>query len=147
MNFAPKTKDALQRESLLPDNIYDFTVVKAEDTTSKTSGNPMIALNLRCQGPDDADGFVNDYLMESMLAKMYEFCEATGLLDKYHAGTLEAEDCVDKCGKLRLVIQEDKKGDFGPRNSVRKYISPTAIKAPIPATLVPDPEEESPFLK
>jgi cobalamin biosynthesis protein CbiG len=136
MKFQPKTAEEIAREDLLPKGEYDFEVVTAEEKTSKT-GNEMIALNIRVFSGTTGANFVRDFLLEKIAYKLRHFCEATGLLPKYENGTLTADDCEGKVGRLKLVVKEDKTGTYPPQNSVADYIVPKAGE--------PEEEDDIPF--
>jgi hypothetical protein len=122
MKFAPKSKEQLAEEGLLPKGNYPFEVVGADDTKSKNTGADMIALNLRVFGPDGRSVFVKDWLLEAMGAKLRQFCDHVGVIDQYEAGTLCAADCEGKTGYVTLKIK--KSDDFDPQNSVASYGQP-----------------------
>lgn len=121
MQFKPKTEDEIKMDGLAKDGDYDFEVLDAQDQTSK-KGNAMIALKLGIYSGDAVRWHVYDYILEAMAHKLRHFCDSVGLLDKYQGGTLSASDCVGRAGKCRLVVQEDKKGQYPPKNSVDDYI-------------------------
>src|SRR6476620_9427476 len=98
MKFTPKSEKELAEDALIPDGVYPFEVINALDTQSKTSGADMIAVQLRVFGPDGREPVIKDYLLESYLRKIFNFAKVTGLLPKYHAGSLCAEDCLAKTG-------------------------------------------------
>jgi hypothetical protein len=122
MRFEPKTKEELS--NLLPDGIYEFSVLSAEETVSK-KGNDMIALKLEVY--DDGNGKtskVPDWLVnsEKTLRKVLGFCEATGILDIYNSGQLTADHCTGKSGRVKLVVQ-DAQDNFPAKNSVDYYVA------------------------
>ncbi len=114
---------------LLTKGEYDATVVKAEETVSKTSGNEMIAITLKVWNADGSGVLVNDYLLstETGILKLCQFCEAAGLLDIYNQGILSASDCMDSNVKVKIKIDEGK-GDFPAKNAVAAYVVPKAPK-------------------
>jgi hypothetical protein len=153
MRFTPKSERELQEERLLPEGVYNFEVAEAEDAVSK-KGNEMIAVTLRVFSDSGRALLVDDYLMEAMLFKLLHFCEATGLSAKYAAGTLEAQDCIGRGGKVKLAHEE--KGGFPPRNVVKDYVTaeagastaPQQPAAPRQAPAYdpgPTPDDEIPF--
>ncbi len=140
MKFSPKTEEDIKREGLLPEGVYDFEVTKSEDKVS-ASGNEMIAVHLKVFGPN-GERNVRDWLMEKMAYKLRHFCSTTGLLPKYEAGTLCAEDCVGRSGKVKIAIKNDEQ--YGPQNAVKDYspaasaTEPAMVKAaPAPAPRLP----------
>jgi hypothetical protein len=122
MQFPPKTRDEIEKERTsfapFPKGWYDFEVMQAEDTTSK-AGNDMIKLKLRVFGDTGGERHVYDYLLESLATKLFDFCEAVGLVDKYDAGTLTADDCLGRTARVKLDV-EDKPG-YAAKNIVKDY--------------------------
>jgi hypothetical protein len=144
MQFQPKTKNELAADGLLPKGWYDFEVMSAEDAVSKKSGNEMIKLKLRVFRPAGGEKHVYDYLIESAPTHLFEFCEATGLEAKYHAGTLKAEDCELKAAKVKIGI-DDKNEAYAPKNVAKNYAHPKSLtKETSSAAPAPD-DDEIPF--
>ena len=52
MDFKPQTEKQIAESRMLAKGIYDFEIPDACDTTSKTSGKPMIELKVRILAPD-----------------------------------------------------------------------------------------------
>jgi hypothetical protein len=121
MQFTPKTEKEIQEEGLLPEGVYDFEVVKAEEKTSK-AGNQMIELSLHVFDASGKTVFVRDFLMESLAYKLRHCADACGLIEGYESGALIDKDFVGKCGKVKIVIQKDKEGKYPDKNVVRDYI-------------------------
>lgn len=125
MKFKAKSEEEITRESLFEKGVYSFEVIKAENKVSK-SGNDMIKVQLLVfSNNSESTKTVYDYLMEAMAFKLRHFCKATGLIEKYEQETLDAEDCEGKTGKCYLGIEEDKTGEYLPRNSVKDYVVDT----------------------
>lgn len=125
MKLTPKTQEEIDLENLMPEGVYDFEVVKAEDKISKkgkeqglTEPN-MIEVNLKVFH-GDGYSFVRDWLLEAMPGKLLHFVNEAGLADKYADGEFVAADCVGKCGKVKIVVEEAK-GAFDAKNSVKDY--------------------------
>lgn len=120
MKFTPKTNEEIQRESLMPDGSYDFTVARAEDTHSK-AGNEMLKVNLCIYSEKGSQYYVYDYLLEAMAWKLRHFAYAVGCQKQYDAGVLTASDVQGKSGTLRLV-HEDGTDQYPAKNVVKDYI-------------------------
>lgn len=142
MKFEPKTKAELAVKNLLPKGWYDFEVMDAQDKVSR-AGNEMIAVKLRVFDPNGGEKHVYDYLMEAVPEKLFDFCESVGLIDKYQAGTLTAEDCVNRAAKVKIAI-DDKNENYDPKNVAKAYAAVDAIK-PAPAAAPEPDEDEIPF--
>lgn len=137
MKFAPKTKDQIDQEGLLPSGEYDFEVLLAADKKSG-NGNDMIELQVSIFLPSGAQLKFRDYLLEAMSHKLYNFCEVAGLTASYLAGSLQAVDCVGKTGKLEIGV-EKAKGGFRAKNKIVDYVVPKAKTAT--ATILDGPPE------
>jgi hypothetical protein len=147
MQFQSKTDQQIQEESLIPAGDYDFTVREAVEKKSK-AGNDMIQLDMDVF-VGDRERPMKDWLMEATAFKLRHFCYATGLGPKYDAGTLTAQDCVGKSGKVKIVQKAN--GDYGLQNSVKDYLVPVAgeVAEPTPVAKKPAPggasDSEPPF--
>lgn len=131
MRFQPKSEADIARENLLPVGDYDFTVLEASDERSK-SGNDMIKLKLEVWDNDGNTRHVYDYLLEQMAFKLRHFCSATGLIELYEQGDLQAIDCENRSGRCKIIIKTDKTGEHDPNNAVKDYLVPDAANAPEP---------------
>lgn len=119
MQFKPRSESEINEAGLIPHKtICDFEIIKAQDTTSK-NGAQMIAIKLKVFY-NEGFKLVDDYLLESMPAKLRHFCEGSGLLKQYELGTLCAEDCRAICGKVKIKVEPA--GDYPAKNSVQDYV-------------------------
>jgi len=125
MRFQPKSKDELNNMTLVPEGIYSFKVIEAQDKTSR-AGNEMIELKLSIENEAGHTRVLFDYLLEAMASKLYEFCETTSLSRNYEMGTLRPADCLHKTGHVEIAIDQGKEkpeGGFYPdKNTVKRYI-------------------------
>ena len=147
MEFTPKTEAEMNEDRLLPDGVYDFETQAAEDTVSKSSGKEMIKVTLRVWGDNGGTNLVNDYLMGGgMLYKLLHFCSATGLMANYEAGTLCAEDCAGRCGKVSLKVEPA--GQYPSKNAVKDYVvdkaAASAPRATVATTHTATPANSAP---
>ena len=138
MRFSPMSEDELARASLLEPGVYPFEVISASEELSK-AGNEMIRVKLNVFGPNDQQAHIFDYLMEKLQYKLRHFCEATGLLQKYEAGTLSEVDCESKSGYVKIKI-DPANGSYSAKNSVQDYVKPDAAPAApeVPRKLTPE---------
>jgi hypothetical protein len=129
MNFAPKSRQELK--PTLHDGTYPATVTKAEEKVSR-SGNDMIALTLRVEAPEGGSVLVNDWLIpnEKNMWKVYAFCEAAGLADRYMSGGLSANDCLGAC--VNVKVKNEFSEQFGEQARVKGYIKPEVAAMPEP---------------
>lgn len=156
MQYTPKTKKELDESQLVPHGDWDIECYDAEDTKSKKTGKEMFKLSLKVF-IGDAQRFYTDYIVPSSdmgLTKLYSFCEATGQLDKYESGDMEADDFIGKCCKA-VIHQKPDKETKELRNDLRKYITlaeaeerakaASEKKSKVPVSAQPDPEDDVPF--
>lgn len=123
MNFAPKTEEEIDEESLIPEGEWDFEVIVAKDKVS-ASGNDMIELKLKVWANPN-ERVMTDWILEKFAHKLRHFCEATGLIDQYNSGSLVAEDCLGKTG--RLIVGRSKNKQTGKlQASVTDYVGESA---------------------
>jgi hypothetical protein len=145
LSFKPKGEEELKQFDLLPAGEYDFEVLAAEHQTSRKTGAAMIKLKLGVYRPNGSQQFVWDYLVAAMEAKLRHFCDSTGLLPKYQAGTLAPEDCTGRSGKCKLIIREDKTGQYQPKNEVKDYVCRPAKQIAKPADTAAGESDDVPF--
>jgi hypothetical protein len=131
MQFQPKTDQQLADEAMLPEGEYDFTIDKATDTVSRTSGAPMIAVEMTVFS-DRGDRKIKDWLMEKMAWKLKHFAASVGMAQAYESGALDAQALVGRSGKLKLK-KGKANGDFAPRNEVKDYCVPADAAEAKPA--------------
>lgn len=124
MRFDPKTEKEIAEENLWPAGIYDFEVLEAEDTVSKTSGNEMIKLRVKIFNEESETQTIFDYLLSSMPGKLRHAAAAFGVLADYERGSFDAFSCIGKVGKCKVSIQKDKTGQFPDKNGIADYIVP-----------------------
>ena len=122
MDFKPKTEKEIAESKLLSRGVYDFEVLNAWEKTAKTSGNPMIELQIRISGAAGSR-VIADYLVSTKADKLRSACAACGLLPKYEAGSVSNADFMGKQGRLKLGIEKGKNG-YPDRNQVADYILP-----------------------
>lgn len=122
MRFTPKSEKEVSQFDVFDPGIYDFEVIKAVEEVSK-NGNDMIHLVLKVFGRGiDESTLVHDYIMEAVAFKLRHFAYAVGLDDEYDSGILEADDCLNRSGKVVLRIKQDK--GYAPKNEVKDYVVP-----------------------
>lgn len=116
--YVPKTDDQLQSESLLPVGEYDFKVLEAQETKSK-SDNPMLKVKLNVLS-ESGSQHVYDYIVPSSNfgeRKLKAFARAIGLETEYTSGTLTADMCEGKLGRVNIGVQEAS-GGYDAKNIV-----------------------------
>lgn len=145
LSFQPKSESEIREANLAPDGDYDFEVLSADDTVSK-KGNPMISIKIGIYDGDRVRWHVYDYLLSLMEAKLRHFCDTTGLLARYEAGTLCGQDCVGRGGRCRIHIKAGD-GKYPAKNEVDDYVVRPAkpLAAAVPPKPNEPPEDDVPF--
>ena len=119
MQFQPKDEKDFKTFAPIPKGVYDFEVLEASDEISK-NGNEMIKLNLAIWQGDKVICRVFDYLLSAMEAKLRHACDSCGLLDRYQAGAIHAEDFIGRTGKVKIKIEKETE-QYPAKNSVEDY--------------------------
>jgi len=121
MKTTPKTEKEIYEANLLPKGWYPFTVNDAKEKVSK-AGNEMIEVNLRIYR-GEGYSFVRDFLMDTEYgaAKLRHISDTFGVLDKYEAGGIDADDLTGKEGFCKITIKEDKSGQYPDQNQIVDY--------------------------
>jgi hypothetical protein len=123
-------------DETLPEGVYDFMVVDATERESQkkadgTGGNPMIELEMMIKGPSGKNALrVFDHLVFTPKSfwKIDAFRLATGeKLVEGQTVSFEAEDCIDRAGKVWLTVESYQGRD---RNRVGEYLDPSAENPP-----------------
>ena len=130
---------------ILPEGVYDFVVVDANECRSKSSGNEMIALELLVRN-GNTEIKVYDQLVftSNSLWKIDAFRAATG--EKLVPGqtvNIDAFDLVERAGKCVLTVEKYQGRD---KNKVQEYLG-SAAENPLPRKqrVASAQEESEPF--
>jgi hypothetical protein len=137
MEIKPKSRDEIEkdaderkremnRKSLLKPGIYDGEVMRAEETTSKSSGNPMIKLKVRIFH-DGGEAHLYDYITSTQVEKLCAFCDAVGLSKEYDAGDVKSDDMEGRPFRAKIGIEDEKpkedgEGNWPAKNKVKDYL-------------------------
>lgn len=124
MKFTPRSESEVSK--IFEKGNYKFEVIDANEKTSK-NGNEMIHLKLSLyhNSIPGKSTMVDTYLLSDNPNFEYlirHFCVAVGLEDKYNLGTLEAPDCLGCKGIAKVTVEEDKTGNYPPKNRVVDFI-------------------------
>lgn len=136
MEIKPKSRDEIEkdaderkremnRKSLLKPGIYDFEVMRAEETTSR-AGNAMIKLKVRVFH-DGGEAHLYDYLVSTQVEKLCAFCDAVGLSKEYDAGDVKSDDMEGRSGRAKIGIEDEKpkddgEGNWPAKNKIKDYL-------------------------
>jgi hypothetical protein len=126
MEIKPKSREEIAREKLLKPGIYDGEVMRAEETTSKSSGNPMIKLKVRIFH-DGGEAHLYDYITSTQVEKLCAFCDAVGLSKEYDAGDVKSDDMEGRPFRAKIGIEDEKpkddgEGNWPAKNKVKDYL-------------------------
>lgn len=122
MKFTPKSKEEAMQIGLLPKGNYPFVVKQAYNKTSKSSGKPMIEIILGVWDSNGREHQIYDYLMESVEHKLRHFCYAINCGEMSEIGEFDIFKVMNKNGICKIIIKEDKTGEYLPKNVVVDYI-------------------------
>ena len=155
MEIKPKSREEIAREKLLKPGIYDFEVMRAEETTSR-AGNAMIKLKVRVFH-DGGEAHIYDYLVSTQVEKLCAFCDAVGLSKEYDAGDVKSDDMEGRSGRAKIGIEDEKpkedgEGNWPAKNKIKDYLPKsekdggrkTEKPAPTPAEAAAE-KEDLPF--
>ncbi len=108
----------IQEESLIPAGEYPFRVINAHQEISKNQ-NSMIKLILEIDTPKGTRKLF-DFLIDSdlMAYKVKHFCEMIG----HNDSVLFPQNCMNKSGIAKIIIQKDKNNQYPPRNTITDYV-------------------------
>lgn len=167
MNFNSKGYEPRKFVSIKPGE-YKFSVLNATEGTSRNSGNEMITLELGVEIPGkDEPVTVFDYLTtwldkktgEVVLDKIASFCEATGLMKHFQAGSLDDVVCIGASGRAKFKLEPNGNGNEylrvhyylkpegfseSPRPRPENVARPQQFKEPVNAN-VPPTDDDIPF--
>lgn len=123
-NYKPKSEETLAKEGLFPSGVFDCEVAEAIDRPSK-SGNAMITLKLNVFDDQGAMRTIFDYIVPSTNfgeRKLRHASDAFGLMEKYEAGTVWADDFTNQVGKIEVGMSKPTPDYPLPKNIVTDYI-------------------------
>ena len=124
MQFKPCSEEEIADRKLWAKGVYPFEIVEAAEKVSQSGGNEMIELRVKISRPDGASRVLPDYLVAKRIEKLRNAAAATGLLDRYEAGSLADADFRGKRGRLKLTVEKGKNG-YPDRNVVADYLVTT----------------------
>ena len=123
MQFQPKTEDQLERENMLPEAQYPFTIMEAKEKEDK-NGLAFFALKINVHGPNNRDWHVYDNVSPHWMAyKLRHLAFGVGLGAAYESGNLSAGAFQERTGHCEIGI-EPAKGRYPAKNTVVDYVMP-----------------------
>lgn len=98
---------------------YDATLEGVEDTTSKSSGNPMQVLTWRVFHPDGREQLVSDYIViPSGTFKLKQLAVALGKKQEFESETFQADNNIGANVIAELVIEQQE--GFDDKNKIKR---------------------------
>ncbi len=124
MKFTPLSNEEIQMQSLVPEGLYDYQVLKSDDKVSQ-AGNEYISLNIKIWESDGREHIVFTNL--ALIKLLKHFCDVNGMEPDYLSGNIPAEKCSFKSGGKVLIAIEGEKPDgkggmYKAKNIVRDYV-------------------------
>jgi len=121
----------------LPAGEYEAEIVNAENKVSKSSGNPMIELQMNCHATEGNAVRVFDYIVNpSSLWKLKSICRCCGM--DFNEGKIDEQLLVGKRMSVKLKVRPAT-DNYSEKNEVVAYLegisSTTPTQAPNSGTL------------
>jgi len=107
---------------------YTCKIVKAEETVAKSSGNPIIKLELSYE-EEGIKLFDNVPIMDKMMWKVKHLVE--GSQAPLMNGDLDVNDLVGRYIDVKVKVEKDECGD--DKNKVADYVVPKVVAEEKPA--------------
>lgn len=125
MRFTPLTDEEIRIVNLLPDGVYDYKVVQAEEKIAKGSGNLKIDLILKIVTQDGKEHTVFTNL--SLIKLLKHFCDVNNMQDIYKSGVILDSNCINKSGGQVVIgtqkeAPNDNGGVYPAKNIVKDYV-------------------------
>ena len=146
MNFKPLSEEELQISSLMPEGVYDYQVIKAEDKISK-AGNEYTSIQLLVW---DNQGKTHTIFTNMALVFLLKhFCDVNNMQEQYQSGNISPNEFIDKAGgKVIIGIEAEKPnpngGMYKAKNIVKDYIMAAPEMKPLPE-IKDDFDDQIPF--
>ena len=117
----------------LPEGEYEAEIMTAENKVSKSSGYPMIELQLNCHAPNVAAAVrVFDYIVNPMsLWKLKSICRCCGM--DFDDGEIDEQLLVGKRMTVKLKVRPAT-DIYSEKNEVFAYLEGISSKTPTQAT-------------
>jgi hypothetical protein len=116
----------------LPAGEYEAEIVNAENKVSKSSGNPMIELQLNCHATDGNTVRIFDYIVNpSSLWKLKSICRCCGM--DFNEGKIDEQLLVGKRMTVKLKVRPAT-DRYSEKNEVIAYLEGLSSSTPTQAT-------------
>lgn len=129
MKFTPITREEQMKAkgNLWPNGWYPASIGDLDDSAiegvSQKSGAPYFKLNIEVFADNGSFRRVSCFLMVEgkMNWLLRSAAESCGLLDKYEAGELCAEDFKGRSCFVKLGVEKDKTGQYPDKNKITDF--------------------------
>jgi hypothetical protein len=116
----------------LPEGEYEAEIMTAENKVSKSSGNPMIELQLNCHATDGNTVRVFDYIANPRsLWKLKSICRCCGM--DFDDGIIDEQLLVGKRMTVKLKVRAAT-DEYSEKNEVVAYLEGISSTTPTQAT-------------
>ena len=145
-DFDPQTEEGTQPFELVPKGKYTAEVVDAAIADTKSGKGQMLKLTWVISGGDYDDRRIfqsiivqheSEDAMKFGRQRVKDLCDACGINDK----VTDVSIFLHKPCEITVGIEEDKNGQYDPKNIVRRIKPLIVLNAPLPTA----PGEKVPF--
>lgn len=97
-----------ERFQLMKEGIYEAVITASQDTTSASSGNPMMDMTVTVYDDNGKPHEIRDFLVftKNMMWKVIQFCDSAGLLNEYKNGKFCSRVAIDKRVVVKVAVEE-----------------------------------------
>lgn len=96
-----------ERFQLMKEGIYEAVITASQDTTSASSGNPMMDMTVTCYDEAGKPHDIRDFLVltKQMMWKVVHFAESAGIQKEYADGKLCSQVAINKTVKVKITVE------------------------------------------
>jgi hypothetical protein len=97
-----------ERFQLIKEGIYDAVITASQDTTSASSGNPMMDMTVTVYDENGKTHDIRDFLVftKQMMWKVVHFAESANIVKEYEAGKLCSQIAINKTVQVKIVVEQ-----------------------------------------
>src|SRR5262245_58564040 len=148
--FNPETEEGTRPFELLPKGKYAAEVVDAAIVDTKNGRGQMLKLTWVISGGEYDDRRVfqqiivqheSEDAMNFGRRKIKDLCDACGIRERVS----DVEVFLHKPCEITVGIEEDKSGQYDPKNTVRRIAPLITLNAPLPTGEKPEISDKLPF--
>jgi hypothetical protein len=149
-DFDPQTEEGSKPFELLPKGKYAAEVVDAAIVDTKNGRGQMLKLTWVISGGEYDDRRVfqqiivqheSEDAMNFGRRKIKDLCDACGIRERVS----DVEVFLHKPCEITVGIEEDKSGQYDPKNTVRRIAPLITLNAPLPTGEKPEISDKLPF--